>query len=417
MTQASIQGRGETVAALDIGGNKVACFVAQIDDRRQFHITGVGYQLSKGIRGGLVTDVAEAETSIIAAIHSAEEMAGVRIDRVLVGVTLPEMQSRHIRVELALSNDPISDRDIADIMKEAQANCAQGEDMLHCIPFGYTLDNHRGMRDPRGMLGNKLIADVLLVTVPSNLMRNLNHCIGRCHLEVEEYIAAPYAAALSCLEDDEKELGTTIIDMGGSTTGYAVFSAGRVLHMGNISVGAQHITHDIALGLNTGLQQAERLKTMHGSATLSPADDEAQIDVPQLGQDEDEEGGSYPRSALIHIIRPRLEEIFEMIRHRLEAAGLEKISGGRVVLTGGGSQLIGLSDMAAKVLGKQVRIAKGKEMEGLADAVSGPAFSTVLGMIRYRAMKREMMPWLSEGDGLSFFAPFQKISRWMKAHF
>ena len=417
MKQSALTGKKELVAALDIGSNKVACFVAQIDESRQFEVLGVGYQLSKGIRGGIVTDASEAETSIIAAIHAAEEMAGVSIDSVVVSLNLPETQSRHIRVELSLGSDPVSNRDIADIIKEGYSNAAQGEEVLHAIPFGYTIDAQRGVRDPRGMIGEQLIADLLLVTVPSNLVRNLQHCIARCHLEIEECIAAPYASALACLEDDEKELGITLIDMGGSTTGYAVFSAGRIIHMGNIPIGAQHITHDLALGLNTSLQQAERLKTIHGSAVISPADDEAMIDVPQLGQEEDEEGLQFPRSAIIHIIRPRLEEIFEMIRHRLEAAGLERMSGGRIAITGGGSQLIGLNEMAGKIMGKQSRIAKGREVEELADAVSGPAFSTVLGMIRYSAIRKQNMPWLQAEERFSLTAPFRRAARWLKENF
>jgi cell division protein FtsA len=306
------------------------------------------------------------------------------------------MRSRHIRIELALGNEAVSDRDMADIMKEGRGSIGDQEALLHCLPYGFSLDNHKGIEDPRGMLGDKLIADLLVITAPLNLIRNLRSCISRCHLEVVEFIAAPLASALACLEKDEKELGATLIDIGGCTTGYAVFSNGKVIHMGSTPLGANSITHDIAVGLSTHLHDAERLKTFHGSAIISPADDEAMLEVPQLGQSEDEEATTIARSSLNHIIRPRLEEIFELVRDRLDAAGLGKMAGTRLVITGGGSLMIGAGDLAAKILQKQARVIKHRQIEGLAEAVSGPAFSAPLGMISYLITEQHQQRWMRE---------------------
>jgi cell division protein FtsA len=414
MSVVGANGRNDTIAVLDMGGSKVACFVARINERREAKIIGVGYQLSKGIKGGIITDVEEAETSILAAVHAAEQMAGANIEHVMVGVTLPEMRSRHIRVELALGNEPVSERDLADIMKEGRESAVAGEFLLHCLPYSFNLDNHKGIEDPRGMLGDKLIADLLVVTAPLNLIRNLRACISRCHMEVAEFVAAPYASALACLEEDEKELGVTMIDIGGSTTGYAVFTAGKMVHMGSVPLGANHITHDIALGLSTSIHNAERLKTMHGSAIISPADDEVMIEVPQLGQADEEDGNAIPRSSLNHIIRPRLEEMFELVRDRLDASGLGKMAGSRVVITGGGSQMIGLSDMATKILQKQVRVAKIRQIEGLGDAVSGPAFSAPLGMVNHALREDEKHRWMRERP--SIFS-WQQLMKFLKEIF
>lgn len=403
---------GNLIAALDVGGSKVCCFVARLGDDGQLQMLGVGHQLSRGIRGGVITDVEEAQTSILAAVHAAEEMAGMNIEEVLVGVTLPEMQSRRIRVELALGSDAVGDRDLADILREGQANVTAEEHLLHSLPISFALDNNRNIHDPRGMLGERLVSDLLLITAPANLLRNLSHCIGRCHLEVAGYVAAPYASALAVLEEDEKDLGATLIDLGGSVTGYAVFSAGKMIHLGNVPLGANHVTQDIAVGLTTSIQQAERLKTMHGSAIISPADDEVMIEVPELGND-DEDGNTVPRSSLIHIIRPRLEEIFELVRDRIDAAGLAHMSGNRVVITGGGSQIIGINDLAKRILGKQARTARAREVEGLADAVSGPAFSTAIGMLHYAIIRRNRMQW-SEGKGGSFR---QRLVNWFRNSF
>ncbi len=415
MNTAGNGGHSSTIAVLDVGGSKVACFIARVSERNEAKIIGVGHQLSKGIKGGIITDVEDAETSIIAAVHAAEQMAGANIEQVIVSVNLPEIRSRHIRVELALGNEPVSDRDLSDIMKEGRESVAPQEYLLHCLPYSFSLDNHKGIEDPRGMLGDTLIADLLVVTAPVNLIRNLRSCIGRCHMEVVEFVASPMAAALACLEQDEKELGVTLIDIGGSTTGYAVFTAGKLVHLGVVPLGANHITHDIALGLSTSLHHAERLKTIHGSAMVSPADDEVMIEVPQLGQSEDEEGNTVPRSSLNHIIRPRLEELFELVRDRLEAAGLGKMAGSRAVITGGGSQLIGIGDMAGKMLQKQVRIVRNKQIDGLGEAVSGPAFSVPLGLARYATSDYGDQRWLKERPGFPL-SP-QKILKFLKEIF
>lgn len=408
-------GHSETLAVVDLGGSKVACFIARIADRNQARIIGVGHQLSKGIKGGIITDVGDAETSILAAVHAAEQMAGANIEQIIAGVSLPEIYSRHVRVELALGNEPVSDRDLADIMKEGKESITAQEYLLHCLPYSFSLDNHKGIEDPRGMLGDTLIADLLVVTAPINLIRNLRSCISRCHMEVAEFVATPFAAALACLEEDEKELGVTLIDIGGSTTGYAIFTAGKLVHLGVIPLGAHHITHDIALGLSTGINHAERLKTMHGSAIVSPADDEVMIEVPQLGQGEDEEGNTVPRSSLNHIIRPRLEELFELVRDRLDAAGLSKMAGSRVVITGGGNQMIGIGDLAGKILQKQVRIVRSRQIDGLGESVSGPAFSVPMGLIRYATSDFGDQRWLR--DRPSFPLSPKKLLRLLKEIF
>ncbi len=388
--------RNDTIAVLDIGGSKIACFVAQVNERKEVKIIGVGYQLSKGIKGGMITDVEEAETSIIAAVHAAEQMAGANIEQVMVGVTMPELRSRHIRVELALGSEPVSERDLADVMKEGRESATAQETLLHCFPYNFALDSQKGIEDPRGMLGDKLIADLLVVTAPVNLIRNLRSCVSRCHMEVTEFVAGPFASALACLEKDERDLGVTLLDIGGSTTGYSVFSAGKMVHLGCVPLGANHITHDIALGLSTSMQHAERLKTMHGSAMISPADDKVMIEVPQLGQSDEDEGNTVPRSSLNHIIRPRLEELFEIVRERLDASSLGKMAGSRLVMTGGGSQMIGIGDMAARMLQKQVRVARIRQIEGLGDAVSGPAFSAPLGLLNYAVSDFGKQRWMRE---------------------
>lgn len=377
--------RHEPITVLDIGTTKIVCLIATAQENGEFTVMGVGHQLAKGVKSGVITDIGEAATSITAAVHAAEQMAGVTVEDVYVSVNGSNIKSRHVSVELDVLADGVSDQDIADIIHEGCASLS-GEEVaiLHCFPAHYTLDSARNLRDPRGMIGKKLGADLQIITARDQYLRNLSQCIGRAHLNISEHVMAGHASALSVLEKDEMDLGVTLIDMGGGVTTFSVFVGGRNIYSDAIPVGGNHVTSDIAQGLSTTLHHAERLKTLHGSAINSVKDSEVMIDVPQLGErEEEDEPTTMPRAMLVGVIRPRMEEIFEMIRSKLEASGVDKIAGRRCVITGGASQMLGVSDLAAKMLGKQVRKGKPAAIAGLAEAVSGPAFATVIGMLHF----------------------------------
>jgi cell division protein FtsA len=258
----------------------------------------------------------------------------------------------------------------------------QGDiEVLHAIPVSYAIDNARGIRDPRGMYGDRLGVELHLVTAGAGAVRNLRTCIRRCHLDVEGFIAAAYAAGLASLVPDEMELGATVIDMGAGTTSIAVFIEGKMVFTDTLPVGGAHVTKDIASGLTTPLTHAERMKTLYGSALPDIADERELIDVPQIGEDNSEHPNHVPKSLLTGIIQPRIEEIFELVRSRLEAGGFDRIAGRRVVLTGGASQLQGVRDLAQLVLDKQVRLARPATIAGLPEAANGPGFAVAAGLL------------------------------------
>ncbi|HAJ22548.1 MAG TPA: cell division protein FtsA, partial [Rhodospirillaceae bacterium] len=203
------------------------------------------------------------------------------------------------------------------------------------------------------------------------------------HLTVSDFALAPYAAGLSALVEDEKDLGATVIDMGGGTTSFSVFYEGAAVYGDCIPVGGQHVTSDIARGLSTTLQQAERLKTLYGSCQPAPSDDRELIDAPRIGEEDDTSPNRVPRSFLVSIIAPRLEETFELVRKRMEASGANGMAGQRVVLTGGASQLPGVREMAGRILNKQVRHGRPLKVSGLAEATGGPAFATAAGLLHF----------------------------------
>ncbi|MDE3015846.1 MAG: cell division protein FtsA [Pseudomonadota bacterium] len=408
-----------SIAALDIGTSKIACFIAHADAAGEMKILGIGHQLSRGIRSGIITDFAEAEASIAAAVHAAEQMAGEMVENVLVSLSGGNLTSRNVTVEMTIVGEEVTDRDLMDIIDQGRASVAHNEsEIIHCIPVSYYLDGARGISDPRKMFGRQFGADLHIITGLPSVTRNLAHCVARCHLNVEEYVAAPYASALSVLDDDEKQLGVTLIDMGGGVTSFAVFAGGKNLYTDAIPIGGSHVTSDIARGLSTSLAHAERLKTLHGSAIASARDDQVMVEVPPLGEEEEGEANTLPRSMLTGVIRPRMEEIFEMIRGKIEISGAGAFAGKRVVLTGGASQLIGAREMAGNILGKQVRLGRPRQVHGLAEAASGPAFATALGILEYtlrKPMEEQMFAARRARRGLT--AGFEKVVGWFKENF
>ncbi len=406
------------LAVLDVGSTKVVCFIAKLGTDGTVEVSGIGHQLSKGIRSGHIIDIVEAETSILAAVHAAEQMAEETIENVVVSLGGAGIASHNLKVEMTVSGDTVSERDMEDILQEGRANVENDEhEIIHCFPVSYALDDVRSINDPRGMIGEKLSADLHIITAPATMIRNISNCLANCHLNVADFVVSPYASGLACLEPDETQLGVTLIDMGGGITSMAVFAGGRNIYTDVAPIGGTHVTSDLAKGLSTSIAHAERLKTLHGSAIPTSSDDQTMIDVPPLGEEYEDGGNMIPRSIMVGIIRPRLEEIFEMIRNKLEMAGLDEIAGRRVVLTGGASQLLGMREIATRVLGKQVRQVKPRAINGLAEAVSGAAFSTSIGMMEFA--RRNTLEKIHSDSARRKPLPFdlKNIIQWFKDNF
>jgi len=371
-------------AALDVGSSKIACFIAKTDQTiagPRPRAIGVGHQSSRGVRAGAIVDMDEAAEAIRAAVEQAERMAGQAVSSVTLTLSAGQPTSTRLGAEIDLPQREVTERDLRRLLDGALSEFAVADRIvLHAIPLAWSVDDHRGIRDPRGMFGRTLGVEVHVITAATGPLRNLMTCVERCHFDLRGVVATPYASGLSALGDDEVQLGATLIDMGAGATTAAVFAEGALLHIDTVPVGGSHVTSDVARGLSTPLTAAERLKTLYGSALDSPDDDQQMIEVPSVTGDRIY--GSAPRSLLNSIIRPRLEETFELIRDRLDAAGVSKTSGRRLVLTGGAAQLPGTGELAARVFGKQVRIAGPSGITGLGDAVSGPAFSAVAGVVR-----------------------------------
>jgi cell division protein FtsA len=380
MRKAAIS-RGGLVAALDVGTSKTCCFIARVETSGA-RIVGVGHQASRGIKTGTVIDLDQAQQAMLNAVHAAEQMAGETIQGVIVNISGGHPSSRTSVHEVAVGGHEIGDADMRKVHDQGrQVPDVADRTNLHAIPVGYSIDGSRGIRDPRGMYGQRLGVHVHVISASTSAIRNLVSCVARCHLDVQSVVVSPLAAGLAALVDDERDLGVTLIDMGGGTTTIAVFYNGQVVYTDSVPIGGQHVTSDIARGLSTPLAHAERMKTLYGSALASGSDEREMIDVPLVGEEGQHHANPVPKSILTGVIQPRVEETFELVRSRLEASGFDNLAGRRVVLTGGASQLSGVRDLAQLILDKQVRMGRPMRVHGLAEAVSGPAFATCAGLL------------------------------------
>jgi cell division protein FtsA len=386
--------RSAVVAALDVGTSKIACMVARLKPRapedvlpRRTHdveVFGVGHTGARGMKVGSVVDLAAVEGAIAQAVELAERVAKVQLESVVVSVSAGRLGSDLFAASVNLSGTSVADGDIARVLAAGgRHSVRQGRAVLHSLPIGYSLDETHGIRDPRGMLGQRFGVDMHVVTADIAAMRNIMLAIEHCHLSVEAMVASPYMSGLAVLADDEADLGTAVVEMGAGTTTLAVFNGGRFVHADGFALGGNHVTMDLARGLNARIADVERIKTFYGSVLAGASDERDMITVPPVGDDDREPPQFVSRATLVRIIRPRVEEILEMVRDRLHASAFASEPQGRVILTGGASQLTGLSELAARILGRPVRIGRPLGISGLTEATRGPAFAVAAGLLVY----------------------------------
>ena len=404
--------KNSIIAGLDIGSSKVSCFIAELDDFYVPRVLGYGQYASSGMKRGLIVDMDRTETAIREAVRQAEDMAGVEVTGVLVALGGVHLRSHMTDGLVVLGNQEITDGDIHKVIDVARARQLEGDrQVIHAQPTRYLLDNQSDIRDPRGMTGNRLEADVHIISAASSAIRNVVRCVEKCNLEVQDLVVQPYAGALATLVPDERELGVAMVDMGGGTSDIAIYADGALVFTAVIPVGGQHITADIARGLSTPLAVAERVKTLHGCAMAGAISTDEEIEIQHVGEEKDGEPAHILKSALAGIIQPRCEEMLEMIRDKIEQSGFESSIGRRVVLTGGTSQLVGVKQLAEVVLDKSVRLARPIGVQGLTDLSGAPQFATPVGLLIYGGKQAAQAGRVRAGSGgiLKWFNQFNRF--------
>ena len=423
--------RSGVVTVLDIGSSKICCIIARLqpcDDSRllpgrthQIQVLGIGHQKSRGVKSGVIVDLDRAEQAVRLAVDAAERMAGLTVESLLVNLSAGRMKSEQLAATIKLGGHEADNSDISQVLAAGSRQTQKAErHVVHSLPVGFLLDGERGIRDPRGMIGETLGVDMHVLTADAAPLRNLELCINRAHLSVERMVATPYASGLAALVEDEADMGAACIDLGGGATTVSIFANGKFVYASTLPVGGGHVTGDLARGLSTRTEYAERLKVMHGSALPGGGDDRDVVTVQPIAGDDPDQQTQIPRAAMNRIIRARVEETFEMVRDRINQSGLASTIGKRVVLTGGACQLAGLPETARRILGRNVRIGRPLGVSGLPEAAKGPAFAAVVGLMIYpqvagfESMRRGHAASLNAtGTG----GRFQRMGQWLKESF
>jgi cell division protein FtsA len=423
--------RTHIVSVLDIGSTKVVCMIGRLTPREEslvlpgrthnIEVIGIGHQRSRGIKTGVIADLDAVEGVIRLAVDAAERMAGLTVESLIVNVSAGRLGSDIYTATIDLGGQEVEGNDLKKVLSAAcHQSIRQDRAVLHSLATGYSLDGERGIRDPLAMFGDALGVEMHVVTAERAALRNLELSVNRAHLSVEGMVATPYASGLAALVDDEVELGCAAIDMGGGTTTISVFAEGKLVHTDAVSIGGHHVTTDLARGLSTRIEDAERLKVVHASALPNTSDDRELISIPPIGEDDRDQPTHVPKALVSRIVRARIEETLELIRDRIQRSGFSPIVGKRVVLTGGGSQLTGLPDVARRILARNVRIGRPMGVSGLPTAAKGPAFSTAVGLMIYPQVAD--METHAAGSGLLSSlggdnSRFARVGQWLKESF
>lgn len=423
--------RQRTVAVLDVGSSKVCCliakpmpvpaYLAESGQKSQMRVIGFGHQASQGIKSGVIVHMDSAEQAIRAAVDQAERMAGTHIDEVMLSISCGRVKSDIFSASVSIASESVRSYDVDKVLSAGRDYAArEGRHVLHTLATGYRLDDDNSISDPVGMLSDRLSVDVHAVTADHQPIKNLTLCVERCHLSVSGMVAAPYASGLSAISEAEAKLGVTCIDLGAGLTSFSIFADGHFAYCDAIAMGGNHITLDLARCLSTPLEEAERIKTLHGCAFAAASDEGEIISYPVVGELEVPQFSETSKAQVAQLVQERIEEILVTTRERLEAAGLGDMAGQHIVLTGGGSELAGLSGYAARIFSKAVRLGRPKAIAGLGDKEggAGPAFATATGLLQY-AMRdtAEFSPRTETrilGTGTGYIS---RVGQWIRESF
>jgi cell division protein FtsA len=378
------------IVGLDIGTSKVVAIVGEINAEGGLNIVGIGRHRSRGLRKGTVVNIESTVQSIQRAVEEAELMAGCRIHSVYAGIAGSHIRSMNSHGIVAIRDREVYAADIERVIDAAQAVAIPADQkILHILPQEFIIDSQEGVKEPLGMSGVRLEAKVHLVTCATNAYQNIEKCIKRCGLEVDEIILEQLASSYSVLTEDEKELGVCVIDIGGGTTDIAIFTEGAIRHTGVIPIAGDQVTNDIAMALRTPTDYAEELKIKYACALAQLASPDEMIKVPGVGERAPRE---LSRQALADVVEPRYDELFHLIQAELRHSGYADLLAAGIVLTGGTSKMEGVVELAEEIFHMPVRIGMPHDVSGLVDIVRNPTYSTGVGLLLYgmkQALERD----------------------------
>jgi len=428
MRQQAMQ-RG-VVAILDVGTSKIACLVLRFDGTSRlsednsigslagqtgFRVVGAATTRSRGVRFGEITAMQETERAIRTALQAAQKMADIRVDHVIACFSGANPRSYGLDAQVDLDGQEVTEAEIGRVLNACDVpDYGAGREVLHAQPVNFALDNRSGLIDPRGQMGQTLAVDMHMLTVDAVAIQNLVRCVKRCDLELAGIANSAYVSGISALVEDEQELGAACIDMGGGSTGVSIFIKKHMIYADSVRMGGDHVTSDISMGLGISTTIAERIKTFNGGVHATGADDRDMIDIGGETGDWEHDRRTVSRAELIGIMRPRVEEILEEVRLRLDAAGFDHMPSQQIVLTGGASQIPGLDGLASRILGQRVRLGRPLRVHGLPQSATGPGFSSAVGLALFAAHPQD--EWWDFEIPVDVYAarPFRRAVRWFR---
>jgi cell division protein FtsA len=399
------------IVGLDIGTTKICAIVGEVT-HDGIDIIGIGSHPSRGLRKGVIVNIEATIESIKKAIEEAELMAGCDILSVYAAISGGHIKGINSHSIVSVKNKLIADRDIERVIDGASAVVmTMDRESIHVIPQEFIVDDQDGIKEPMGMAGSKFEANVHIVTASTACIQNIIKCATRCGVHVNDVVLSPLASSYASLTEDEKELGVVVLDIGGGTTDTLIYVNGSVVHTASIPLGGNHITNDIAIGLRTPAQEAEKIKQKYGCALSSMINKTDTIDVPSVG-------GRKPRilsrQILAEIIEPRLEEIFELSRQEIIRSGYEDSIASGIVLTGGVANMAGTTDLAEQIFDLPVVRSTPRGIGGLVDVVGSPIYTTGVGLVLYGYQKRERM---RPKDSSVIFKARERMRNWLEEVF
>ncbi len=369
------------IVALDIGTSKVVCLVGEVGLDGTIDIVGIGSHESRGLKRGVVVNIESTVHSIQRAVEEAELMAGCKIHSVTVGVAGSHINSMNSHGIVAVRDGEVMEHDLERVIDAARAVAIPADQkILHILPQEYVIDTQEGIREPLGMSGVRLEAKVHLVTGAVNAVQNIEKCVQRCGLEVDNSVLEQLASSYSVLTEDEKELGVCMVDMGGGTTDIAIFTGGAIRHTAVIPIAGDQVTNDIAMALRTPTPHAEEIKIKYACALAQLASPEDTIKVPSVG---DRPARDLSRQALAEVVEPRYDELFTLVQAELRRSGFEDLAAAGIVLTGGTAKMEGAVELAEEIFHMPVRLAIPKGVRGMEDILSSPIYATGIGLLQY----------------------------------
>ncbi len=372
---------GRLIVGLDIGTSKVVAIVGELNAEGDIEVIGIGSHISRGLKRGVVVNIDSTVHAIKRAVEEAELMAGCQIHSVYAGIAGNHIKSLNSHGIVAIREREVNGADIDRVIDAAQAVAIPADQrILHILPQEYAIDNQEGIKEPQGMSGVRLEAKVHLVTCAVNAAQNIENCIRRCGLEVDDIILEQLASSYSVLSEDEKELGVCMVDIGGGTTDIAIFTDGAIRHTAVIPIAGDQVTNDIAMALRTPTQNAEDIKIKYACALAQLAGADETIKVPSVG---DRPPRELSRQALAEVVEPRYDELFTLINAEIRRSGFEDLIPAGIVLTGGTSKIEGAIELAEEIFHMPVRLGVPQSVKGLTDVVSNPIYSTGVGLLHY----------------------------------